>query len=186
MKPVINQLSMREPKPYKCPHCVKSFANNSFLSQHMRIHLGIKPFGPCQHCGKKFPQLSHLQQHIRTHTGEKPYKCKFAGCDKAFSELSNLQSHSRCHQSDKPFKCNSCYKRFTDDAALLDHIPMHMESNHLKVHVCPYCGKSFAQALYLDKHMIKHADRRGDVRFPSVPTKSYYNGDFSMDMASKV
>lgn len=46
-------MSMREPKPYKCPHCVKAFANNSYLSQHMRIHLGIKPFGPCQFCGKK-------------------------------------------------------------------------------------------------------------------------------------
>lgn len=49
--------NMREPKPYKCPHCVKSFANNSYLSQHMRIHLGIKPFGPCQYCGKKVTNL---------------------------------------------------------------------------------------------------------------------------------
>uniref|UniRef100_A0A1I7XTA0 C2H2-type domain-containing protein n=1 Tax=Heterorhabditis bacteriophora TaxID=37862 RepID=A0A1I7XTA0_HETBA len=110
-----SQMQMREAKPYKCTQCVKSFANSSYLSQHMRIHLGIKPFGPCQYCGKKvlllvcfnvFTQLSHLQQHIRTHTGEKPYKCKYAGCEKAFSQLSNLQSHSRCHQTDKPFKCN--------------------------------------------------------------------------------
>jgi uncharacterized Zn-finger protein len=46
-------MSMREPKPFKCPHCVKSFANNSYLTQHMRIHLGIRAFGPCQFCGKK-------------------------------------------------------------------------------------------------------------------------------------
>ncbi|CAD5216968.1 unnamed protein product [Bursaphelenchus xylophilus] len=146
-------------KPYKCPHCVKAFANNSYLAQHMRIHLGIKPFGPCQFCNKKFTQLSHLQQHIRTHTGEKPYKCKIAGCDKSFSQLSNLQSHSRCHQSDKPFKCNSCYKCFNDETALLEHIPKHKESKHLKVHICSFCGKSYTQALYLEKHMAKHADR---------------------------
>lgn len=173
-------MSMREPKPFKCPHCVKSFANNSYLSQHMRIHLGIRAFGPCQFCGKKFTQLSHLQQHIRTHTGEKPYKCKFANCEKAFSQLSNLQSHSRCHQSDRPYKCNSCYKCFADEATLLDHIPKHKESKHLKVHICPYCGKSYTQALYLDKHMTKHADRRNDLRFP----KTYYNGsvgDFMSD-----
>lgn len=86
------QQHMREAKPYKCTHCVKTFANSSYLSQHMRIHLNIKPFGPCQYCGRKvrhlalllqshcislqFTQLSHLQQHLRTHTGEKPYKCK--------------------------------------------------------------------------------------------------------------
>uniref|UniRef100_A0A914WXU9 C2H2-type domain-containing protein n=1 Tax=Plectus sambesii TaxID=2011161 RepID=A0A914WXU9_9BILA len=157
---VHTQMHMREAKPYKCTHCVKSFANSSYLSQHMRIHLGIKPFGPCQYCGKKFTQLSHLQQHIRTHTGEKPYKCKYPGCEKAFSQLSNLQSHSRCHQSDKPYKCNSCYKCFTDEQALLDHIPKHKESKHLKVHICPYCGKSYTQATYLAKHMTKHADRR--------------------------
>lgn len=50
---VHTQMHMREAKPYKCTHCVKSFANSSYLSQHMRIHLGIKPFGPCQYCGKK-------------------------------------------------------------------------------------------------------------------------------------
>ncbi|RCN40383.1 zinc finger, C2H2 type [Ancylostoma caninum] len=48
-----SQMQMREAKPYKCTQCVKSFANSSYLSQHMRIHLGIKPFGPCQYCGKK-------------------------------------------------------------------------------------------------------------------------------------
>uniref|UniRef100_A0A915AR24 C2H2-type domain-containing protein n=1 Tax=Parascaris univalens TaxID=6257 RepID=A0A915AR24_PARUN len=162
---VHSQMHMREAKPYKCTHCIKSFANSSYLSQHMRIHLGIKPFGPCQYCGKKFTQLSHLQQHIRTHTGEKPYKCKFQGCEKAFSQLSNLQSHSRCHQSDKPFKCNSCYKCFTDEQALLEHIPKHKESKHLKVHICPYCGKSYTQQTYLAKHMTKHADRRNISNF---------------------
>ena len=72
------QVHMREPKPYKCSQCSKSFANSSYLSQHMRIHLGIKPYR-CEICQRKFTQLSHLQQHIRTHTGDKPYKCRIPG-----------------------------------------------------------------------------------------------------------
>lgn len=149
---------MREAKPYKCSQCSKAFANSSYLSQHTRIHLGIKPYR-CEICQRKFTQLSHLQQHIRTHTGDKPYKCRHPGCQKAFSQLSNLQSHSRCHQTDKPYKCNSCYKCFSDEPSLLEHIPKHKESKHLKTHICQYCGKSYTQETYLSKHMQKHAER---------------------------
>jgi len=158
------QIHLREPKPYKCASCGKAFANSSYLSQHTRIHLGIKPYR-CEICQRKFTQLSHLQQHIRTHTGDKPYKCRIPGCTKAFSQLSNLQSHSRCHQTDKPYKCNSCYKCFTDEPALLEHIPKHKESKHVKTHICAYCGKSYTQETYLAKHMQKHSDRL-DKRAP--------------------
>ena len=89
------------------------------------------------------------------------------GCTKAFSQLSNLQSHSRCHQTDKPYKCNSCYKCFHDEVSLLEHIPKHKESKHLKTHICSYCGKSYTQETYLAKHMQKHADRT-DKRPPIV------------------
>ena len=79
--------------------------------------------------------------------------------------MSNLQSHSRCHQTDKPYKCNSCYKCFHDEPSLLEHIPKHKESKHLKTHICSYCGKSYTQETYLAKHMQKHADR-SDKRPP--------------------
>ncbi|XP_044261002.1 zinc finger protein rotund-like isoform X4 [Tribolium madens] len=161
------QAHMREAKPYKCSQCCKAFANSSYLSQHTRIHLGIKPYR-CEICQRKFTQLSHLQQHIRTHTGDKPYKCRHPGCQKAFSQLSNLQSHSRCHQTDKPYKCNSCYKCFSDEPSLLEHIPKHKESKHLKTHICQYCGKSYTQETYLSKHMQKHAERT-DKRPPIGP-----------------
>ena len=52
---------------------------------------------------------------------------------------------NRCHQTDKPYKCNSCYKCFVDEASLLEHIPKHKESKHLKTHICQYCGKSYTQ-----------------------------------------
>nr|CAD7196189.1 unnamed protein product [Timema douglasi] len=145
-------------KAYKCSHCNKAFANSSYLFQHNRIHLGIKPY-ICEICQRKFTQLSHLQQHTRTHTGEKPYGCQYPGCNKSFSQLSNLQSHSRSHQTDRPFKCNSCYKCFYDEPTLLEHIPRHIESKHLKTHICLYCGKSYSQEIHLTKHMQKHAER---------------------------
>ena len=65
----------------------------------------------------------------------------------------------RCHQTDKPYKCNSCYKCFINEEALLEHIPKHKESKHLKTHICQFCGKSYTQETYLAKHMQKHTDR---------------------------
>lgn len=97
------------------------------------------------------------------------FRCRHPGCQKAFSQLSNLQSHSRCHQTDKPYKCNSCYKCFSDEPSLLEHIPKHKESKHLKTHICQYCGKSYTQETYLSKHMQKHAERT-DKRPPIGPT----------------
>lgn len=101
------------------------------------------------------------------------FRCRHPGCQKAFSQLSNLQSHSRCHQTDKPYKCNSCYKCFSDEPSLLEHIPKHKESKHLKTHICQYCGKSYTQETYLSKHMQKHAERT-DKRPPIGPTLGEY------------
>ena len=150
------QIHKQDPKPYKCPTCNKCFANSSYLSQHARIHSGIKPY-KCQICERRFTQLCHLQQHIRTHTGEKPYKCQHPGCGKAFSQLSNLQSHSRSHMTDKPYRCNSCYKCFSDEQSLREHIPKHSETKHIKTHICRICGKAYTQETYLARHMTKHS-----------------------------
>lgn len=150
---------MQEAKPYKCLQCTKAFANSSYLSQHMRIHQGDKRYS-CDICSRKFTQLSHLQQHKRTHTGEKPYKCNHMNCTKKFSQLSNLQSHSRCHQLDKPYKCNSCYKCFHDEPSLLEHIPRHLESKHVKKNLCIFCGSSYQQERGLVKHFQQyHTDK---------------------------
>ncbi|KAK3587316.1 hypothetical protein CHS0354_011300 [Potamilus streckersoni] len=165
------QIHKQDPKPYHCPQCQKCFANSSYLSQHARIHAGIKPY-KCEICERKFTQLSHLQQHIRTHTGEKPYKCSHPSCGKAFSQLSNLQSHSRSHMTDKPYRCNSCYKCYADEQSLREHIPKHSDTKHLKTHICKICGKSYTQETYLARHMTKHAqDNNSTPKFPSRQIK---------------
>ncbi|KAK3104853.1 hypothetical protein FSP39_011710 [Pinctada imbricata] len=167
------QIHKQDPKPYRCPTCQRCFANASYLSQHNRIHAGIRPY-KCEICERKFTQLSHLQQHIRTHTGEKPYKCGHPGCGKAFSQLSNLQSHSRSHMTDKPFRCNSCYKCFSDEQSLREHIPKHSETKHLKTHICRICGKSYTQETYLTRHMTKHSQDNMNLNkmVPTRPIKS--------------
>ncbi|XP_076010875.1 zinc finger protein 384b isoform X4 [Genypterus blacodes] len=143
-----------ESKPHKCPHCTKSFANSSYLAQHVRIHTGVKPY-TCSYCQKSFRQLSHLQQHNRIHTGDRPYKCSHPGCEKSFTQLSNLQSHRRQHNKDKPYKCTNCNKGFTDSASLEVHLSTHTVK-HARIYSCGLCNRTYTSETYLVKHMEKH------------------------------
>ncbi|XP_016387586.1 zinc finger protein 362 isoform X3 [Sinocyclocheilus rhinocerous] len=144
-----------ETKPHKCPHCSKSFANTSYLAQHVRIHTGVKPY-TCNYCQKTFRQLSHLQQHQRIHTGIRPYKCAHPGCEKSFTQLSNLQSHRRQHNKDKPYKCHHCNQGYVDAASLEVHLSTHTVK-HDKLYSCGLCNRTYTSETYLMKHMRKHA-----------------------------
>ncbi|XP_039661029.1 zinc finger protein 384b isoform X2 [Perca fluviatilis] len=143
-----------ESKPHKCPHCTKSFANSSYLAQHVRIHTGVKPY-TCSYCQKCFRQLSHLQQHNRIHTGDRPYKCIQPGCEKSFTQLSNLQSHRRQHNKDKPYKCTNCNKGYVDAASLEVHMSTHTVK-HARIYSCGLCNRTYTSETYLVKHMEKH------------------------------
>ncbi|CAJ1062557.1 zinc finger protein 384 isoform X3 [Xyrichtys novacula] len=143
-----------ESKPHKCPHCTKSFANSSYLAQHVRIHTGVKPY-TCVYCQKSFRQLSHLQQHNRIHTGDRPYKCIHPGCEKSFTQLSNLQSHRRQHNKDKPYKCPNCNKGYIDSASLEVHMSTHTVK-HARIYSCGLCNRTYTSETYLVKHMEKH------------------------------
>nr|XP_046255157.1 zinc finger protein 384b isoform X2 [Scatophagus argus] len=143
-----------ESKPHKCPHCTKSFANSSYLAQHVRIHTGVKPY-TCSYCQKSFRQLSHLQQHNRIHTGDRPYKCTHPGCEKSFTQLSNLQSHRRQHNKDKPYKCPNCNKGYIDAASLEVHMSTHTVK-HARIYSCGLCNRTYTSETYLVKHMEKH------------------------------
>ncbi|XP_077432248.1 zinc finger protein 384b isoform X3 [Vanacampus margaritifer] len=147
-----------ESKPHKCPHCTKSFANSSYLAQHIRIHTGVKPY-TCSYCQKSFRQLSHLQQHNRIHTGDRPYKCNHIGCEKSFTQLSNLQSHRRQHNKDKPYKCSNCNKGYVDAASLEVHMSKHTV-RHARIYSCGLCNRTYTSETYLVKHMEKHGQEQ--------------------------
>ncbi|RTG91196.1 uncharacterized protein DC041_0005347 [Schistosoma bovis] len=57
----------QDPRPYRCEQCGRQFSTCAYLSQHRRIHTGVKPYA-CRYCDRRFTQLSHVQQHERIHT----------------------------------------------------------------------------------------------------------------------
>ncbi|XP_025080513.1 zinc finger protein 846-like isoform X25 [Pomacea canaliculata] len=150
------QIHKQDPKPYKCPTCSKCFANSSYLSQHARIHSGIKPY-KCEICERKFTQLTILKQHIRIHTKEKPYLCTHLECGKAFTQLTQLKQHVRIHTNEKPYSCTheGCGKTFTQLSHLQQHIRTHTGEKPYKC-MHPGCGKAFSQLSNLQSHSRSH------------------------------
>lgn len=77
-----------------CGVCDKVFKRKEHLAQHMKLHLGLRPF-KCDeaNCNKSFSRKEHLMRHVVSHTGKKMFHCEF--CQKLFSRKDNLNKHKR-------------------------------------------------------------------------------------------
>ncbi|KAJ6643941.1 Specificity protein transcription factor 3 [Pseudolycoriella hygida] len=81
-----------------CEVCEKVFKRKEHLAQHMKLHLGLRPF-KCEevNCNKAFSRKEHLMRHVISHTGKKMFSCEF--CHKLFSRKDNLNKHRRSHET---------------------------------------------------------------------------------------
>ncbi|XP_044731200.1 zinc finger protein 492-like [Chrysoperla carnea] len=59
---------------FSCDICKKTYALQSSLVRHQRIHSGEKPFS-CDICNKTFTQQFTLSAHKRIHSGENLFSC---------------------------------------------------------------------------------------------------------------
>lgn len=75
-----------------CEVCQKEFKRKEHLAQHMKLHVGVRPF-KCDACDKAFNRKEHLLRHKTSHTGAKSFKCEY--CQKMFSRKDNLNKHKR-------------------------------------------------------------------------------------------
>ena len=79
-----------------CPHCAKTFPNNSRLKRHMvvcRICTGKDGPHLCPNCGKSFPFQSRLKRHLPVCpvANKKTHTC--LQCEKNFPYASRLKRH---------------------------------------------------------------------------------------------
>ncbi|XP_063701041.1 zinc finger E-box-binding homeobox 1-like [Culicoides brevitarsis] len=81
----------------------------------------------CDVCKKVFKRKEHLMQHLKSHVGLRPFKCEEPGCNKSFSRKEHLLRHVVSHTGKKMFSCDLCHKFFSRKDNLNKHRRTHPE-----------------------------------------------------------
>lgn len=79
---------------FQCLTCNRTFKKKELLTQHVKLHAGVRPFKCTEEgCQKAFSRKEHLLRHLISHTGKKMFSCDF--CQKPFSRKDNLSKHRK-------------------------------------------------------------------------------------------
>ncbi|XP_011196862.2 uncharacterized protein LOC105221518 [Zeugodacus cucurbitae] len=113
------------PNGLECSQCGRVFKKKEHLTQHVKLHAGLRPF-KCkeEQCGKAFSRKEHLMRHEISHSGRKLFSCDV--CHKPFSRKDNLNKHRRIHTTGTSiYNCEICNKQFAVKAYYEEHKQMH-------------------------------------------------------------
>ncbi|KFB46424.1 AGAP008135-PA-like protein [Anopheles sinensis] len=78
-----------ETKPFKCPECKKTFAQERSMYIHLRVHISQRPF-ICIVCYKTFTRSTALNGHMSCHAHD-TIKC--LECGELVTNISNYAKH---------------------------------------------------------------------------------------------
>nr|CAH7728743.1 unnamed protein product [Callosobruchus chinensis] len=166
-----------------CDICGKSYKQRKFLSIHMRVHTGERPYN-CEVCGRKFSLYSSLHKHRNIHSERKKFECKV--CGKMFNQSSNLNNHLKIHTGnqniiyifikikfftassqvkkhrlihtgEKPYACWQCGRTFRRKETRDTHVRYHTGE---RPYTCDICSKKYVAASHLREHMKTHNSER--------------------------
>jgi uncharacterized C2H2 Zn-finger protein len=99
------------PSGFRCKFCTKTYKKLIKCENHIRIHLGIKPY-ECHVCKRRYHKKRLLNEHFSNHVGKKLYRCK--ECDKSFRYRKTFKTHVESHveESSSSYLCEICGKMF--------------------------------------------------------------------------
>lgn len=161
-------LGQPKERKFECELCERSFSEKWALNNHMKLHMGNKPF-KCSwpSCHYAFLTLSAMKDHLRTHTGEKSFLCDLCGF--AGGTRHALTKHRRQHTGERPFKCQLCNFASTTQSHLTRHKRVHTGE---KPYRCPWCDYRSNCAENIRKHIL-HTGKHEGVLMYNCPSCSY-------------
>ncbi|XP_053382145.1 uncharacterized protein LOC123540079 [Mercenaria mercenaria] len=182
----------RKPGHHECEVCQKVYTQKYRLTQHMNMHLGIKPY-KCVVCMQCFSRTDHVVRHMRSqHSEYDMYKCD--QCDEEFEKANEMVTHSVIHipqnddaessrvvtvftdaekeyisissqESGKPqYSCRKCNQTFRRPYQAREHINFHTGEKPFK---CSICDAAYAKRENLAAHVRSvHQGKKGEHKCP--------------------
>ena len=145
-------------RPYKCPHCEKTFFAERYLKDHVKHHWGPEKKFHCNQCSYSSPNSRNLGRHMARHSSERNFRCMAQECGKTFKSLYERNSHFKhMHVRGKIFVCDwpGCDKSFRFKAILDMHKSYHLNERKFK---CDFegCRRSLNNLTDLKSHKRRH------------------------------
>ncbi|KAG7313574.1 hypothetical protein JYU34_000725 [Plutella xylostella] len=140
----------------RCQVCEKRLDRDFYPTTPLAAHLQAanRLTFSCRICGQTFLDSAQYDEHNRIfHAKMKPHQCSL--CFKRFTQQGGLQQHMRMHTGIRPFGCTFCPKAFTQKAGLDQHLRTHTKIKPFK---CVICNKCFSQSVHLRQHMRTHTN----------------------------
>lgn len=152
-EPAFKTIDKHDPRPFKCPDCIKEYKKSKHLARHRREGHAQKM---CNECQRSYPNIA---QHMAIEHGiELPKNFVCEVCQKAFLTKSHLQSHMRVHRVvSLDFHCTVCGKSFGFGNDLRKHMRTHSLDRSI---LCDICGDAFKSQDTLKSHMRRHTGER--------------------------
>ncbi|KAJ8922312.1 hypothetical protein NQ315_004254 [Exocentrus adspersus] len=175
-------LSHSTERPFACNLCDKRFKRKYDINIHMRVH-GDHPTFECDICLKTLKSKGAFVIHRKRHLKQYVAKCEI--CGRGFVTNQEYHNHVASKHGTSNHICSICGRGCYDKAALQGHMARHEEdygvNKNIKLknttnmktenfsvlegqkqmhNVCATCGKVFAYAKSLKKHLVSHGEER--------------------------
>eukprot|EP00808_Paulinella_micropora_P003918 g73416.t1 len=155
----IPNLQESDYKPFRCPHCSQSFAEEDEVREHIvTTHPLSNGMGSekdtfhCLRCVQSFKSANALNLHMRTHQNDLPFQCR--ECGALFHYALDLKAHyNRKHVGQQPFKCEVCGTAFRTLRSMTIHMKAHSGNLTAKPLSCPHCNRTFGHGGQLKEHI---------------------------------